>query len=282
MESSFVNSQGQHPEASFSPNAPVLKIALMANGAIVVDGVFSNLESVRGSISSIAQRKGVVWYYREAAHTEAPLQSAEIVKLIIENRVPVRLSTRPDYSDSVGMDGKPIGRDGKAIHQYSPQSPTATSEDKFEPVRTKAAQGHLVVVRSDGSYLLLPALRTGAVKAEMVAAVERMIPSTTKRNVAAIADTTWANAETPTLQAASHAVPFFGLLMGFTSIGHSVWLFDGADNMFESGCRQADVLIVDSARVSALPSAWQCDAATVMRNPDILVHDRTTHELRKP
>jgi hypothetical protein len=117
MESSFVNSQGQHPKASVSPNAPVLKIALMANGAIVVDGVFSNLESLRNSISSIAQRKGVVWYYREAAHTEAPPQSAEIVKLIIENRVSVRLSTRPDYSDSVGMDGKPIGRDGKAIHQ---------------------------------------------------------------------------------------------------------------------------------------------------------------------
>jgi hypothetical protein len=149
-------------------------------------------------------------------------------------------------------------------------------------VRTKAAQGQLVVVRSDGRYLLLPALRTGAVKAEMVAAVERMIPSTSKRNVAAIADTTWANAETPTLQAASHAVPFFGLLMGFTSIGHSVWLFDGAPNMFESGCRQADVLIVDSARVSVLPSVWQCDAETVMRNPQILVHDRNTNQLRKP
>jgi hypothetical protein len=282
MESNFVNSQGQHPKASFSPNAPVLKVALLANGAIAVDGVPSNLESLRDSISSIAQRKGVVWYYREAAHTKAPPKSAEIVKLIIEHRVPVRLSTRPDYSDSVGMDGKPIDRDGKPIDQLSPQSPTAISEDKFEPVRTKAAQGQLVVVRSDGKYLLLPALRTGALKAEMVAAVERMIPSTTKRNVAVIADTSWANAETPTLQTANHAVPFFGLLMGFTSTGHSVWLFDGADNMFESGCRQADVLIVDSACLSALPSGWQCDASTVMRNPEILVHDRTTYQLRKP
>jgi len=281
MESSFVNSYSRHPKASFSPNAPVLKIALKANGAIVVDGVPSSLESLRDSISSIAQQKGVVWYYREAAHKEAPPQSAEIVKLIIENRVPVRLSARPDYSDSVDMEGKSIGRDGKPIHQHSPQSPTASSEDKFEPVRTKAAQGQLVVVRSDGRYLLLPALRTAAVKAEMVAAVERMIPSTTKRNVAAIADTTWANAETPTIQEASHAVPFFGLLMGFTTIGHSVWLFDGAENTFEPGCRQADVLIVDSALVSALPSDWQCDAATVMRNLEILVHDRTTCQLRK-
>jgi hypothetical protein len=282
MESSFVHSQGQHPKARFSPDASVLKIALMADGAIVVDGVLSNLDSLRDSIRSIAQRKGMVWYYREAAHTEAPPQSAEIVKLIIKNRVPVRLSTRPDYSDSVGLDGKPIGRDGKPIHQPSPQSPAASSEDKFELVRTRAAHGQLVVVRSDGRYLLIPALRTVAVKAEMVATVERMIPSTTKRNVAAIADTTWANAETPTLEAASHAVPFFGLLMGFTSIGHSVWLFNGADNVFESGCRQADVLIVDSARVSGLPSDWQCDAATVMRNPEILVHDRTSYQLRKP
>jgi hypothetical protein len=281
-ESTPVSSKSQYPEVSFDPNAPILKIALMANGVILVDGVSSNLDSLRTSISSIAQRKGMVWYYREAAHTEAPPQSAEIVKLIAENRFPVRLSTQPDYSDSVGMDGKPVGRDGKPIQQHSLQSPAERDEDKFGPVRTKAAQGQLVVVRPDGKYLLFPALRVDSVRAEMVAAVERMLPSTTKRNVAVIADTAWANAEGPTLQMASQAVPFFGLLMGFSSIGHSVWLFDGAANVFAPGCRQADVLIVDGALVSALPLDWQRDAARVMRNPQILLHDRTTHQFRKP
>ncbi len=274
-----MNSQSPRPKVSFDSNAPILKIALTANGLITADGVPIGLESLRVSISSIAQQGGMVWYYREAAHTEAPPQSAEIVKLIIENRVPVRLSTQPDYSDSVGMDGKPIGLDGKTVHRGSGP---ALAENTFEAVRTTAAQGRLVILRPDGQYLLWPALQVDRVKPEAVASVERMIPSTIKRNVAAIGDTSWANAEEPTPQAASQAVPFFGLLLGFTSIGHAVWLFDGEANAFEPGCRQADVLIVDSAHLSILPPDWQAVAARVMRNPQILVHDRTTYQLKRP
>ena len=42
------------------------------------------------------------------------------------------------------------------------------------------------------------------------------------------------------------------MLMGFACIGHSVWIFDGSADVFESGCREADVLIVDSAHDSLL------------------------------
>jgi len=109
-----------------------------------------------------------------------------------------------------------------------------------------------------------------------------MLPSSTKRNVAAIADTTWATGATPDLQIANQAIPFFGMLMGFTCIGHSVWIFDGSASVLESGCRHADVLIVDSARLSVLSADWQRIAAKVMRNPQILLHDRATYQLRKP
>jgi hypothetical protein len=155
-------------------------------------------------------------------------------------------------------------------------------EEKFKAVRAKAAQGQLVVVRPDGQYLLLPALRKDSVSAEMVASVQRMMPSTVKRNVAAIGDTTWAAGKAPKLETANRAIPFFGLLMGLTSIGHSVWIFDGAANEFESGCCEADVLIVDSARLTALSIDWQGNAARVMRSPQILVHDRASYRLRKP
>lgn len=155
-------------------------------------------------------------------------------------------------------------------------------QDTFEPVRAKAAQGQLVIVRPDGQFLLLPALRKENVKAEMVAGVERMLPSSNKRNIAVIGDTTWAANATPSLQSANQAIPFFGMLMGFACIGHSVWIFDGSADVFESGCRDADVLIVDSARVATLASDWQPNAAKVMRNPQILLHDRATYQLRKP
>jgi hypothetical protein len=152
-------------------------------------------------------------------------------------------------------------------------------EDKFKAVRA-AAQGQLVMVRPDGQWLLLPALQKDAVSPERVAAVERMMPSQTKRNVAVIGEVIWG--DIPTLQAANHAIPFFGLLMGLASIGHSVWIFNGGADALEAGCREADVLIVDSACLTTLSPDWQGTATRVMRNPEILVHDRVSYKLRRP
>ena len=132
-----------------------------------------------------------------------------------------------------------------------------SAQDEFKLAREKAAQGQLVIVRPDGRCLLLPALTRDSLKRDMVTAAERIMPSTEKRNVAVIGDTVWAAGDAPSIQIANTAIPFFGLLMGLSSIGHSVWIFDGAANVIECGCREADVLIVDSARLTALCSGWQ-------------------------
>ncbi|HEV3201927.1 MAG TPA: hypothetical protein VGZ73_28715 [Bryobacteraceae bacterium] len=71
--------------------------------------------------------------------------------------------------------------------------------------------------------------------------------------------------------------------MGFSTIGHAVWIFDATTAvLLSAGCTDADVLIVDSARLAVLPSGWQACAAKAMRSPQILVHDRATYRLRKP
>jgi hypothetical protein len=153
-------------------------------------------------------------------------------------------------------------------------------EDKFKEVRA-AAHGQLVIVRPDGRWLLLPALQKDTAGPERVAAVERMMPSQTKRNVAVIGDVVWAEGDIPTLQTANQAIPFFGLLMGLATIGHSVWIFTGGADVLEAGCREADVLIVDSACLATLSPDWQGTAARVMRNAEILVHDRSSYKLRR-
>jgi hypothetical protein len=93
-----------------NPNAPILKIAVMADGRIMVDGPPSTVESLRMSLKKLGDDKGVVWYYREAAQAAPPPQSAEVMQAVIENRLPIRMSSRPDYSDAIGMDGKPINK----------------------------------------------------------------------------------------------------------------------------------------------------------------------------
>jgi hypothetical protein len=96
------------PPMSVSPNAPTLKIAVMVDGRITVDDSPATIGSVRVSLKRLAERKGVVWYYREAGQTKAPPESAEVMRAVIENRLPIRLSSRPDFSDAIGPDGRPI------------------------------------------------------------------------------------------------------------------------------------------------------------------------------
>src|ERR1051325_7624215 len=110
----------------------------------------------------------------------------------------------------------------------------------------------------------------------MAAGMERLIPSDVKRNVAVIADTGFAAGLSPDLAQASKAIPFLGLLTGLTYIGHHVWVFEGHASALGAGCRDADVLIVDSAMAAHLEKSWQDTVAQAMRNANILMHDRAT------
>jgi hypothetical protein len=91
-----------------SVSAPILKIAVMADGRITVDGSPATIDSLRVSLKRLAEQRGIVWYYREAGEAKAPPESAEVIQAVIENRLPIRLSSRPDFSDAIGPDGKPI------------------------------------------------------------------------------------------------------------------------------------------------------------------------------
>jgi predicted transcriptional regulator len=94
--------------AQEKPAQPVLKVAVMADGRIAVNGAPATIQSLRESLKKLSQQRGVVWYYREAANTEGPPVTKQVVQAITDARLPVRFSSRPDYSDAVGPDGKPI------------------------------------------------------------------------------------------------------------------------------------------------------------------------------
>jgi len=88
-----------------SPDAPKVKIAVMADGRILVDGSPASIDAVRVSLKQLAEQKGVVWYYREGGADKAPPEAIEVIQSVIENRLPIRLSTLPDFSDAIGPDG---------------------------------------------------------------------------------------------------------------------------------------------------------------------------------
>jgi hypothetical protein len=94
--------------AQHKPTQPILKVAVMSDGRITVNGAAATMESLRASLKKLSQQKGVVWYYREAGNSEAPPQAKQVIQAVIDARLPIRLSSRPDYSDAIGADGKPI------------------------------------------------------------------------------------------------------------------------------------------------------------------------------
>jgi hypothetical protein len=237
-----------------------IKVSVLASGEILLDGQPVTLGDLDLALQQGAKAKAAVWYHREDPGGAPPPVVADVMKLITSNRLPIRLSSKPDFSDAV--------------------APTDILEQNFAAIRQKAALRRIVILRSDGQYLLIPAGTKESMAPKLVAAAESLLPSSVQRNVAVVGDTSWAAA--PALETANQAIPFFGYLIGFAAIGHAVWIFDARNAAkLTAGCRSADVLIVDSAHQAALPDNWQAIAAKVMRNPQILVHDRATYQLRK-
>ena len=107
--------------------------------------------------------------------------------------------------------------------------------------------------------------------------IEQMLSPAAKRNVAAIAYTELDAVQTD----AGRAIPFLGFLLGFAYIGHAVWVFEGHPSALAFGCRDADVLLVDSAMVPFLQQDWASVAAKTMKRPEIYIHDRATYSLKK-
>src|SRR5215469_6096384 len=97
---------GKQPatQSPVAPNASVLKVAVFADGRLTVDGSASTVLALRESLRSLGEKHGVVWYYREAGLQEPPPIATEVMKAVVEARLPIRLSSRPDYSDSIGAE----------------------------------------------------------------------------------------------------------------------------------------------------------------------------------
>jgi hypothetical protein len=58
----------------------------------------------------VKQQQGVVWYYREGGHQDPPPVVMEVIKAVVDAGLPIRLSSKPDFSDAIGEGGVPVGR----------------------------------------------------------------------------------------------------------------------------------------------------------------------------
>ena len=85
---------------------PIAKISVLSSGNLLLDGKSTTLVALDSALATIKASNGVVWYYRENAAAEPPPVSSKVIELVIKHRLPVSMSTKPDFSDAVGADGR--------------------------------------------------------------------------------------------------------------------------------------------------------------------------------
>jgi hypothetical protein len=98
----------RRPSGSDPGSGPAAKIKIGQDGVVSLDDKTVSLDELKTALSKLKQSPGSsVWYYRENPAGEPHPNAKEVLKLIIDARLPIRLSTKPDFSDFVGLDGRP-------------------------------------------------------------------------------------------------------------------------------------------------------------------------------
>lgn len=80
--------------------AVVLKVSVFLSGKLLIDGAETSLAELDVRLGQTKAQNGVVWYYREILEDQPPALAIEVLKLILNHRLPVRLSTNPDFSEA--------------------------------------------------------------------------------------------------------------------------------------------------------------------------------------
>jgi hypothetical protein len=88
----------------------VLKVAITAKGEITADGRPTTLQALIPILRELAKNKGEVWYYREAPEADPHPNAMKVLSAIVDQNLPIRFSSKPDYSDSVDDKGRSVPR----------------------------------------------------------------------------------------------------------------------------------------------------------------------------
>jgi hypothetical protein len=91
--------------------APIAKISVFATGEVLLNGTPTTLQALDAALTQLDQSGGVVWYYRQAAESDPPSQAMEVIKLVVKHRLPISMSTKPHFSDTVDAGGNSVPRE---------------------------------------------------------------------------------------------------------------------------------------------------------------------------
>jgi len=97
---------GPAPREDPAADGPIVKIWITKAGVIELNGKPTKLDAVGKALDDLAKQKGKVYYGRDDPEAEGHPIGSKVLQLAMDRRLPIRLSTRKDFSDYVGEDGE--------------------------------------------------------------------------------------------------------------------------------------------------------------------------------
>ena len=83
----------------------ILKVMVSEDGRIHLDGTAVSLQALRDEFAAVAGTEATVWYYRANGEADPPEEATQVIQAVIDNQLPITLSSEPDFSTVVAPDG---------------------------------------------------------------------------------------------------------------------------------------------------------------------------------
>ncbi|HAF61884.1 MAG TPA: hypothetical protein DCK95_06115 [Anaerolineaceae bacterium] len=112
---------------------------------------------------------------------------------------------------------------------------------------------HVVIISPGRLLLIKDSYPPDTLPSENRTVLEELIPSHRSLKIAVI---TYTFLDALRLDVRK-AIPFFDYLLGFTCIGHAVWIFEGHSSVLEMGCHGADFVLIDQRMLPFLEPDWE-------------------------
>lgn len=90
------------------PGGPVAQVRVSQAGRIELNGTEVTLEQLRAALMRLRDEDGRVWYYRERLAEPPPAVALEVIRIVVDAGLPVRLSSKPDFSDYIDGEGNSV------------------------------------------------------------------------------------------------------------------------------------------------------------------------------
>lgn len=98
-------SEKNPPAADESSAVATMKISVFKDGRIKIDGEELSLEEAVDQILAASGSETQVFYYRESGQEEPHPNAMKIIAAVVEAKLPISLSTKPDFSTYVDEQG---------------------------------------------------------------------------------------------------------------------------------------------------------------------------------